>query len=508
MIKEKEQNNSYQYEYTIPAHWKERRHRKIDSTTFSTVIQIGNESDDFHKLLIGAIKSAKHTVMLCSFILSDTRIIKSIINASERGVRCYLLFSTDAQLEKEYKDEQSDFDKKTLEEHKMMLSKLTGKVLARTSEHLHAKFLLIDPTTENKKGFLSTANFTKEALTRNQEIGIILDKDETSSLFNLFRKGFWLESKQELTRIGHWDDVKTIKLKDISAKDAIINTSYSSRTLKEEISKLIKNASSELIISSYSFDIKHEIAQDLINFCKEKKLTILTRPKEKNYPFVEAAAKNGVRILAYKYLHAKFIMDSENELGIVMTANFEKRGLDEGFEVGIKLSNNSLSELEEIAKNWIESAPLEWKEKQSVQDCDVGFIQIPKGRDILKKEIIAEFFDDQGKRETKDLSEMNKLLKEKPVTTKKFEDKIPKKITVTRTIVPPKLPEEAEKIDHMELFITKKEKKQGVKLKPFKFPYEIFKLKSEYYVVLKSLKDLDNIQKYPKIKQNARFVSK
>ena len=125
--------------------------------------------------LIKAIANAKKIVCVCTFLLNDTELVDALLKAAQRGVRVYMFVASEAKLLREIKQDQ-DFDKKTLAEHKDLLQKIAGKLWVGTSDSFHAKFILVDPNLEDAKGFLSTANFTKEALTDRIEIGVKLKK--------------------------------------------------------------------------------------------------------------------------------------------------------------------------------------------------------------------------------------------------------------------------------------------------------------------------------------------
>jgi len=509
MIKQKEQTNTYLNDKEVPSHWRSLIKEQPVFKDTNKIIPIDKKNNRFRTLLLNSIKNAKQTIMMCSFILSDPDIIDSLLKASERGVRCYLLFSTEAQLSKEYKKEQSEFDEKTLKEHKQMLDRLAGKILARTCDHLHAKFLLVDYGNPEQKGFISTANFTKEALTRNQELGVILSDSEINFLFNFFVLGFWVESKNELVRKNNWDAVKLINLKPLKGNNQIFYTTSSNQTLKNELEKIIENETKELVVSSYGFDDEHPIVELLINKAQNINLTIITRPREKNHKVIEKFTNAGAKVVAYDYLHAKFILSPSTNQGIIMTANLESKGLETGYEVGIKITRKYFDELLTISRVWIDSAPLIWYNKTSIKNLEPGTIKIPKGKDYDTIEIIDEFIDEQ-KIEPQDLHKMEKLLKEEPKLKKNLDNKLPKKIIVKRTIIPPVLPKDAVKVESKQLFTSKKSRRReaDVKDKEIKFPFETYRLKNIYYVVVKSLKDLEKLKEFPKFRQTVRIVTK
>ena len=132
--------------------------------------------------IINAIHHVQDTVMLMSFLMADQALENALMNAAKRGVRVYVLLAAENRLEKEPAAD-AEFEQKTLAQHKTMLDRLAGQVLVRAAPNFHAKLVLIDTHTPNLKGFLLTANLTKEALERNEELAVVLTHSEIQSAF-------------------------------------------------------------------------------------------------------------------------------------------------------------------------------------------------------------------------------------------------------------------------------------------------------------------------------------
>jgi cardiolipin synthase len=468
MIKTDEQDFIKNINTILPSHWR-IQHEEVQTKhpTTTRIIAIGGRDDRFRTLLINAIKEAQQTIMLCSFILSDERIIEELLNAAKRHVRCYLMFSTEAQLAKEYREDMTEFDQQTLEVHKNMLDRLVGKALARTNEHLHAKFLLIDYGTPHQKGFISTANFTYEALTRNQEIGIILTNEEIEEVFDFFRFGFWTESNQELVRLRSWDSVKQEKINPITQKVHIKETTSQVQDIKAEVLDTINKARIQLLVASYGFDEDHEVVNALVQKARTNEITILTRPREKNIPTIEKLFEAGATILGYDFLHAKFVLAPRDLLGIIMTANMERRGLDSGYEIGKLLNDKDNKELQEIIAEWIKHAPLTWEKGGDVQNQRVGKIKVPNGRELIEREIIPEYNLEPEEKTPKALIQMQRMMTEEPTFPTQLVEKVPKVIRLKRIIHPPKLPENAVRVEAKDYWKTQIHDEKEIKGKSF-----------------------------------------
>lgn len=510
MIEPDIQEKSITMDTEVPPHWKVCR---FEYTTIHPkairIIPIGGGDDRFRSILLKAIQEAKETIMLCSFILSDEEIIKEILNATKRNVRCYLLFSTEVQLRKEYNTDITEFNQKTLTAHKKMLDHIVGKALARTNKHLHAKFLLVDYGTSDQKGYLSTANFTYDALTRNQEVGVIMTNTEIEELFEFFRLGFWSESNQELTRLNSWDVVKPESLSDLEEFTRIRTTSSSTQGIKKEILNILNRTKGPLIISSYGFESDHIVVKMLSEKARNRKITIITRPREKNLAAIKALSNAGAIIIGYDFLHAKFIFAPENNLALIMTANLETRGLDTGYEVGVLLEEpQDINELHQISTEWIKHAYYKWNRGGNVQTLETGLIAIPKAQNIEETEIIPEYIFPMDEKRPNDLLEMRNLMNTDLEKPRNESGKIPKIIRFTRKIHTPLLPQNAQKINSNEYWRNKLSKKEFKERKIKKFPISVYKLKKDVYGLVESWKQLDKVHNDSSLPQKIKFVTK
>jgi len=456
---------------------------KIDT---KNIIPISNDGGYFKKVLLDAINNATETIMLCSFILSDEEIISALLNAVERKVRIYLLFCTDIQLDKIHREDPSEFDKTTFEKHKEFLKKIQGKALAR-SAGLHAKFLLVDFGTSNQKGFISTANFTKEALARNPELGVILrNGNDLKQLFSIFQHGFWEESQQEFT--GDWIPIKNRNLKPLPNSERIVSTSKNNQSLKNKIIELIDSTTGPLIISSYSFKIDNELTKKLIALSQKREITILTRPREANVAVMNDLLKNNASIYCYDYIHAKFLLAPNEKKGLIMTANFDDRGLETGYEVGIYLNQNECDELIKITQQWIQYSQYSYEKGGRISELDAGRIQILKNGNLDQLDIENEstINDNKGPDDLRDMDEL------KEISIKEYSSKffLGKSIVIKRNIIPPKLPKTASQI------------------KDDSFPLPVYIHKNKRYLLIKNEKQLRMIlERFDKKLKNIILVT-
>ena len=302
--------------------------------------------------LIELVNQANSMVALCSFFLADSELQYALEQAINRGVRVYILMSAETRLDNDAEDE---FSQICLNSQKKMLSKLGGKVFVRSAPHFHAKFLIIDPYSESRKGILSTANFTKEAFERNEELAIILNKDECSELVKYFRYMLWEESEHELLDSNNFKPIKPLNELEFPQRmsDKIMLTSAKECSLLKTCKKLISEANEEITISSFGWDEKHEIVELL---CKQAqagiKVTVLARQRLSSMPALVKLAQAGAKVYGFKWLHAKVLITDKSK-AIVMSANIQKHGLDQGFEAGVFVTDSRVQDLEAVIENWL-----------------------------------------------------------------------------------------------------------------------------------------------------------
>ncbi|MCY3410077.1 MAG: phospholipase D family protein [Candidatus Heimdallarchaeota archaeon] len=383
------------------------------------------QDEQVYKRIINAIRNAKQTILLSSFLVADELLEKTLIEQAEKGRRVYILTSTDAQLSKKEKDDPTLFDKQTVDHHIKMLNNFVGKLLCRSAEHLHAKYLLIDPVIDEKfnqecVAYISTANFTSKALKENPEIIVEITastfpnnhKFILKQLYTFFLKGFWLEANEELLEKGKWSGITSEKnALDFQSKISLPNTSLNDTTLREKIKGYFQEPGDELFISAYTFDANHETTKQLIEYSEHNNLVLLSRIRPANYDAflsISNSSKNS-QIYSQRGIHAKFIIKKQvgTLKAIVFTANLSTLGLDSGYEIGIELDEKQSSKLLEICKYWIDLA-----DNQLLQSVDSEFLQKFVGNSLLVQE----------KQQTKEIAVKKVLETRSEVSIKNIKD--------------------------------------------------------------------------------------
>ncbi|HRI70212.1 MAG TPA: phospholipase D-like domain-containing protein [Polyangium sp.] len=339
------------------------------------------EKAEMRGVLEQMIGSAREVVMISSFLFADANLESALLNASKRGVRVYLLVASEAKLEKDVRENDS-FSRETLADHKRLLNEFAGWVCMRTAEFFHAKFVLVDPKTQ-PRGMLLTANLTKEALTRNHELGVYLVPNDVRALASLFVWAFWEAAQHELLEAGGLPPVvgpeKRMTMPERTG--AIVATAGSRRDLRQTVLRLIRSAKRTLVVSTFGI-ADEEVVQALIERVKERVAVVLLvrHPRIGMLPILEKLAQAGVSILGVsKHLHAKAIL-VDGTYGLVMTANLETHGLEDGFEMGVELAGGDAAALARFLETWHAGALWRLRVNTKIGEL-LGSVQVPNGKD-------------------------------------------------------------------------------------------------------------------------------
>ncbi|MBI4702785.1 MAG: hypothetical protein HY744_16825 [Deltaproteobacteria bacterium] len=311
------------------------------------------------RTLCGAIDVATEMVVAASFLLADHDVEQALLRAARRRVRVYLLLATEARLEKEPRED-SEFDQRALAEHEQMLGALAGWALIRSAPSFHAKVVLVDPA-QGGRGFLLTANLTREALSRNEELAVELTTAESQVAFENLRWAMWEAAEHEMIEPGRLP-VAPMPLKQVerpAARSDVVATLGQPGAIRTKAIALVRAAQRAITVVSFGWDADHEVVQAICARAREGvSVTVLARVRRAAMPALLALAKAGARVLGYPWLHAKAIAIDEGAV-LVMSANLERRGLDDGFEVGVALDGPRAAGLREILRGWIAQARFE-----------------------------------------------------------------------------------------------------------------------------------------------------
>ena len=346
-----------QRHYRLPPTWISRKREPVDQHELGNAVHISGEGGKLTERVTTLLASARRKAVVSSFLLADCEVEAAILQAAKRGVRVYVLLASEARLDAESGD--GEFERRMLDEHKGMLGRLGGYVLIRSAPHFHAKLVLVDPDA-NPVGMLLTANLTREALRRNEELAVVLRPEEVKEAAELLRWAMWEGAEHELVDPGNFRSVKPLGAVDHPAPlPQVLATTSSATQLREEAVDLIDSASRELIVASFGWAADHPVVERLCARARQGlSLTVLARTRPRAMPALVALAEAGARVLGFKWLHAKALW-ADSDRALVMSANLEKHGLDDGFELGLRLEGKRAEELRTRLERWSSQAAWE-----------------------------------------------------------------------------------------------------------------------------------------------------
>ncbi len=321
---------------------------------------------------VGLLRQAHKKAVVCSFLIADRHVEDAMLEAAGRGVHVYVMLSSEARLEREPGD--GEFERKVHEGHKAMLQRLGGRVLFRSASHFHAKCIVADPE-DAPAGMLLTANLTREALERNNELAVELSGDEVRQAAELMRWAMWEAADHELQDGRSFRAVKplgcvphpgngggvlaTTPQKRRLAGDHKGRPHEAGTELLDEAFEVIGSAGKDLIVASFGWDADHVITEYLVKRARSGlNVTVLARMRPKSMPALLALAEAGAQVLGFRWLHAKALW-TDTGRGLVMSANLEPDGLDDGFELGVPLEGKRVEELRMCLAHWVRQA--RWK---------------------------------------------------------------------------------------------------------------------------------------------------
>lgn len=346
-----------QRHYRLPPTWMSRNPERAVQGQLGNEVHVSGQPGDLKKRIIILLASAREKVVVSSFLLADPEVEDAIFEAAKKRVRVYVMLASETRLDSEPGD--GEFEQRVLSEHKDMLSRLGGYVLIRSAPHFHAKLVLVDPET-SPAGMLLTANLTREALGRNEELAVVLKPHEVKEAAEIVRWALWESAEHEFVEPPNFRAVKPLGCVTHPAPAPhVLATTSSVTQLREEAVKLIDSASKEFVVSSFGWDAEHPIVERLCERVREGlAVTVLARVRERSMPALVMLAEAGARVLGFKWLHAKALW-ADSDRALVMSANLERQGLDHGFELGLRLEGKRVEELRKRLEQWSRRAAWE-----------------------------------------------------------------------------------------------------------------------------------------------------
>lgn len=449
----------------------------------------------FRNELVSAMETAREVILLSSFLLADDALAQAMIQAAGRGVRAYVLTASEQRIGKVLREDEV-FEQRMVEQHKKLLENLAGKVLLRSAEHIHAKFLVVDPQLERgARAWLSTANFNK-ALEDGVELGVMLNADGVRELAVCFNWAFWCEAERELRGPNRLAEIKpnhpAAPLRP--SHGAIFATLKDGADLREKLIAMIRGARNQILVASFGIAADHVAVGELVEAARRGiQVTVLTRPRPAVAAGVALLASAGASIFAHDKLHAKaLVVDGK---ALVMSANLEAQGLDKGFEIGALLPADTARGVEKILREWVSYFPWIYRADATRGEhrgdfCPAetglrdGVVKVMDSHDQAVGDVIA--------------ADALKLSEALPPALKPSHAlrELPRKVRFAWNVQPPRLPKDAkEQFQVIEREIPEKsgKSKKGKESVPYVPP--VYELAGNRYVLLRKVEETDKAQR-------------
>ncbi len=335
----------------LPAAWASTGAVAPSRTGRGSAVYESGRGREMASAVVSLLAQAQEKAVVSSFLLADQMVEDAILAAARRGVRVYVLLASEARLGRE--EGEGEFDKRVLEQHKTMLTRLGGHALFRSAPHFHAKVVVIDPDTR-PAGLLLTANLTSEALERNEELAVTLSAAEVAEVTGFLKWAMWESAEHEL--VDPKDRFKATrplgKLPHPAGASSIVATTAMATAVRDELLRLIDGATSQIVVSSFGWEAEHEVVRRLCARAREGlDVTVLARVRPSAMGALLALGEAGASVFAFRWLHAKAIWTDAGE-SLVMSANLQRDGLDHGFELGVRLTGSRAAEIRERLMAW------------------------------------------------------------------------------------------------------------------------------------------------------------
>ena len=396
------------------------------------------------------ISGAEDFICLSSFIIQDSEIIDEIKRSYSRGVRVYILTSAEVNANDPAEEIEGTVDERKAASRKLLVD-LGGRTLIKTGENLHSKFILSDPLTK-PRGMMFTANLTVRAITQNLELAIELSKKEVLELYRQFLTGFWVVAARTLSLSRDTgNSLKTAKkYPEFAGKEytpqEIRWTIGDQCLIKKEVEDAIASAKESISLSAWTIDISHPVAKSLIEKAYEGiRVSIFTRPHPANTEFIREVIKKGGKVYCHPLLHAKSLI-VDDKYGLVMTANFSKLGLDEGFETGVLLNARQVPVLKNIHEEW--KKRVKYVSESQVKLSEIKRVRLDLGNKLLTIDPPVSL--KEVKHGKVMVNNLGSYFKKEWEPDKVQNDYTALKIKHLATLIPPLLPKGAKKSERQE----------------------------------------------------------
>ena len=335
-----------------------------------------NEDRGLTISILQEINKAQHWIKACNLFFDDLSVKDALLKAVERGVAIFLLTNlggTTRRITINAKTQKKNPDEQTIQalnhaESLIELNELGAHISGL--DGLHAKFLL----TDSGSGLVTSANFTHNSTRKIGEIGLKIEEAEFDELEELFDYIFLRADRVRFK--SHGSHFTHEKVMDPLDSDLLPANSRIRMTLAPT-----RYSSGFALSKAHRFDLRDEIFSIIDDTQAGDDLYLLTYSITKRMTgpgnttlekALKSAQKRGVKIkivkrggetekendnkkhlyisgIPFKYHHdnhAKAIVSSDR--GIIFTGNFTDDSMQGGFDIGVVLNDDEISQAKDF----------------------------------------------------------------------------------------------------------------------------------------------------------------
>ena len=335
----------------------------------SNIFYNNNDKRNLTDEVIRQIRTAKIWVKACNLLFDDPDILKELSDALGRGVAIFILTNLEGVSGEVYTENSTGKKRHAKQTIQNLFHSQAIKQLYRAGAHisgldgLHAKFIL----TDVGNGLITSLNFTPNSVEKISELGVMLygkEFDEAEEIFDhiflrpdrfrfaSYDSHFSYERPSDTIDSDHLSRLSKIKM-----TLAPTNRGYGGalaecniHDLRDEIFDIINSSEKgeDLYVATYSLDPgavgpNGEMLGDALINAKKRgvRLNIVMREEKKQIV-------KGIFIHYHKDNHAKVVMNGSR--GILFTGNLTTESFENGFDLGLTLAPEQISE----ARNFID----------------------------------------------------------------------------------------------------------------------------------------------------------
>jgi cardiolipin synthase len=273
----------------------------------------------------------------------------------------------------------------------------------------------------------------------------------------------------------------------------VLVTTSRHTTISQEALRLIEQAQTEILVSSYGLSADHDVVKSLVRKARSGvPVMLVTRPRPAVQPAVSALCAAGARVLAHDKLHAKAIVTDAGAM--IMSANLEASGLDHGFEVGVRLTDAEATSLRSVLSTWAERFPWQF-ESNAPRTRHLGEICLAdRGLRDGRRQVIEEAVVHLEAVTADDALRLDATLR--PALKEPSPDEYPQRVRYEWQVRPPTLPRKA-KQRLREIEETRRDKDGKEKVAKLRVPFEppVHEHAGQTYVVLRQESDKEVVRR-------------